>query len=220
MSWPRSAEVALSEGLVAAGDACGGRTRQGSASADSPAGPWQQALRRLRRDRTSLGACIVLLAILAACMAAPLYASHGCRGRTRSAQNLNGKIMIGGKRTSVMQPSTEGRGLGVTPIGPTWQGPYLLGADTQGRDVAPRLLYGGRNLLPDRQRRSGAVLDSGGAPRRHIREFWAAASTLVLSRILDVLWAFSSLSPRHLTLHRLDQQGDHHRPDHDRLREA
>ena len=33
-------------------------------------------------------------------------------------------------------------------MGPTWQlGPYFLGADSQGRDVAARLLYGGRNSL-------------------------------------------------------------------------
>src|SRR5439155_9395728 len=36
------------------------------------------------------------------------------------------------------------------PIGPTWfsgGGRYVLGADTLGRDVAVRLLYGGRNSL-------------------------------------------------------------------------
>jgi len=36
----------------------------------------------------------------------------------------------------------------VTPIGPTWGPPPLLSrADQQGRDVAARLLYGGRNSL-------------------------------------------------------------------------
>ena len=33
------------------------------------------------------------------------------------------------------------------PIGPTWTSHYLLGADDNGRDVAVRLLYGGRNSL-------------------------------------------------------------------------
>ena len=47
-----------------------------------------------------------------------------------------------------MQPEEGGLGLGVTPIGPTWDPRhYLLGADNQGRDVAARLLYGGRNSL-------------------------------------------------------------------------
>ena len=38
-------------------------------------------------------------------------------------------------------------GLGSTPIGPTWGPKYFLGADTQGRDVAARILYGGRASL-------------------------------------------------------------------------
>ena len=47
-----------------------------------------------------------------------------------------------------MHPETGGLGLGVTPIGPTWDPEhYFLGADNQGRDVAARLLYGGRNSL-------------------------------------------------------------------------
>ena len=33
------------------------------------------------------------------------------------------------------------------PIGPTWQGHFFLGADSKGRDVMVRLLYGGRNSL-------------------------------------------------------------------------
>ena len=47
-----------------------------------------------------------------------------------------------------MEQSTEGLGLGYTPIGPTWElGNYFLGADNQGRDVMARLLYGGLNSL-------------------------------------------------------------------------
>ena len=33
------------------------------------------------------------------------------------------------------------------PIGPTWHAKFFLGADNTGRDVAVRLLYGGRNSL-------------------------------------------------------------------------
>ena len=57
-----------------------------------------------------------------------------------------GTTVVDGKTVPVMQGSTNGLGLGVTPIGPTWDpAQYLLGADNQGRDVAARLLYGGRN---------------------------------------------------------------------------
>jgi peptide/nickel transport system permease protein len=160
----------------------------GASVADGPAGPWRQALRRLRQDRASLGAGFVLLLILAACLAAPLYASLVSR-TDPFRSNLNGKIMIGGKRTPVMQPSTEGRGLGVTPIGPTWRGPYLLGADTQGRDVAARLLYGGRNSLLIASAAAALCLILA-AIIGVTAGFMGGVVDMVLSRILDVLWAF------------------------------
>jgi hypothetical protein len=92
----------------------------GASVAGRSAGPWRQVVTRLRGDRTSLGAGIVLFVILVACLAAPLYASL-VSGTDPFRSNLSGKIMVGGKRTAVMQPSTEGRRLGVTPIGPTWR---------------------------------------------------------------------------------------------------
>ncbi len=66
---------------------------------------------------------------------APFVADHPIH----SAPNLSGKIKIDGKKVKIMQASTEGLGLGVTPIGPTGAARYFLGADTQGRDVAARL---------------------------------------------------------------------------------
>ena len=59
----------------------------------------------------------MLFVILVACLAAPLYASL-VSGTEPFRSNLSGKIMVGGKRTAVMQPSTKGLRLGVTPIGP------------------------------------------------------------------------------------------------------
>jgi peptide/nickel transport system permease protein len=160
----------------------------GASVAGRPAGPWRQALRRLRRDRTSLGAGVVLLVILVACLTAPLYASLVSQ-TDPFRSNLSGKIMIGGKRMAVMQPSTEGRGLGVTPIGPTWRGPYLLGADAQGRDVAARLLYGGRNSLMIAGSATALCLILA-AIIGIAAGFLGGGVDMVLSRILDVLWAF------------------------------
>ena len=91
-------------------------------------------------------AAVVLLIVIILALAAPFYAStiaHTDPFRS----TLTAKIVVDGKRVPVMAPSTEGLGLGVTPIGPTFQAQYFLGADTQGRDVAARLLYGGRNSL-------------------------------------------------------------------------
>jgi peptide/nickel transport system permease protein len=156
--------------------------------AGSPAGPWRRALWRLSRDRTSLGAGVVLLVILVACLAAPLYASL-VSGTDPFRSNLSGKIVVDGKRVAVMQPSTEGRRLGVTPIGPTWRGPYLLGADAQGRDVVARLLYGGRNSLMIAGFATALSLLLAAAIGV-TAGFLSGGVDILLSRILDVLWAF------------------------------
>lgn len=150
--------------------------------------PWQRAWRILKSDRSAIVAAVILLVIILSSLAAPLYASH-VSGTDPFRSNLSGKIMIDGKRTKIMQASTEGLGLGVTPIGPTWQAQYLLGADAQGRDVAARLLYGGRNSL----------LIAGSATAICLvlaalvgisAGFFGGVTDMVLSRILDILWAF------------------------------
>ena len=130
----------------------------------------------------------MLFVILVACLAAPLYASL-VSGTNPFHSNLSGKIMVDGKRMAVMQQSTQGRRLGVTPIGPTWRGAYLLGADAQGRDVAARLLYGGRNSLMIAGSATALCLILA-AIMGVTAGFLGGGVDMVLSRILDVLWAF------------------------------
>lgn len=153
-----------------------------------PEGPWVRARAKLLADRTAMGAGLVLLMILFAVLAAPLYAKH-VSGTDPFRSSLNAKITLDGKKVPVMERSTEGLGLGVTPIGPTWGAKYLLGADSQGRDVAARLLYGGRNSL----------LIAGSATLLCLvlaalvgvtAGFFGGATDMLLSRLLDVLWAF------------------------------
>lgn len=160
----------------------------GAAAKRGGQSPWQRAWRILKSDRSAITAAVILLVIILSSLAAPLYASH-VSGTDPFRSNLSGKIMIDGKRTKIMQASTEGLGLGVTPIGPTWQAQYLLGADAQGRDVAARLLYGGRNSL----------LIAGSATAICLvlaalvgisAGFFGGVTDMVLSRILDILWAF------------------------------
>ena len=89
----------------------------------------------------------VLVVIVLACLAAPLYANDIAH-TDPFRSNLDGTTIVNGKTVPVMPPTTTGLGLGSTPIGPTWDpAHYFLGADDQGRDVAARLLYGGRNSL-------------------------------------------------------------------------
>jgi len=110
------------------------------------ASPWRDVLRGLVASPTAVISAALLLLIVVATLLAPLYARH-VAGSDPFRSTLSAKITIDGQTVPVMQQSTEGLGLGVTPIGPTWQAKYFLGADAQGRDVAARMLYGGRNSL-------------------------------------------------------------------------
>jgi peptide/nickel transport system permease protein len=103
---------------------------------------------------------------------------------------LDGTTIIDGKEKPVMVESTGGLGLGVTPIGPTWDfHHYFLGADDQGRDVAARLLYGGRNSLLIGT--AAALITCVIATMIGILAgFFGGVLDGVLSRFLDVVWAF------------------------------
>ena len=93
-----------------------------------------------------MAALIAFVGIVLACLLAPAYATWA--GVDPFTSTLDKMITIDGEQVGVMEQSTEGLGLGYTPIGPTWRlGNYFLGADNQGRDVMARLLYGGLNSL-------------------------------------------------------------------------
>jgi peptide/nickel transport system permease protein len=152
-------------------------------------GPWQIARRRLLRNRVALGMAGLLVVIVVLCLCAPLYADHVAH-TDPFRSNVSGTTIVNGKPVPVMKSSTQGLGLGVTPIGPTWDiHHYFLGADEQGRDVAARLLYGGRNSLLIGT--SAALITCflallvGG-----VAGFFGGIVDGVLSRLLDVVWAF------------------------------
>ena len=151
-------------------------------------GPWATAFRRLQRDRAAIAALIVFTLVVLVCMLAPVYAKWSGVNPFRST--LDATITINGQQIPVMEQSTEGLGLGYNPIGPTWKfGSYFLGADNQGRDVMSRLLYGGRNSLLIASVATlftlvvATVLGMAAG-------FFGGAIDMILSRILDVLWAF------------------------------
>ena len=102
-------------------------------------GPWKLAWRRLRRNKVALFFGGVFIVIVVLCLLAPVYSSDVAH-LGLADQNIDKPILIGGKKTYVLDPT------GI-PIGPTWKSKYFLGADSNGRDVAVRLLYGGRNSL-------------------------------------------------------------------------
>jgi peptide/nickel transport system permease protein len=102
-------------------------------------GPWKLGLRRLRRNKVALGFGFLFVLLVAVCVAAPLWANHVAH-TTPTENHLSDTTTIDGKETNVV-------GLDGVPIGPTYQGEFFLGADSNGRDVMVRLLYGGRNSL-------------------------------------------------------------------------
>ena len=151
--------------------------------------PGKIALRILRKDKRSIISLSILGFIVTISLLAPIY-SHFIAHTNPFNSTLDATTTISGKVVPVLQASTTGLGLGVTPIGPTWNlHGYFLGADGQGRDVLARLLYGGRNTLL-------IGLSAGiicivlalliGVVAGY-RKGWVDA---ILSRLLDVIWAF------------------------------
>jgi peptide/nickel transport system permease protein len=82
---------------------------------------------------------VVILALVAASLAAPLWANLVAESGPREI-HVSETVEVDGEQVDVV--GRDGR-----PIGPTWDRRFFLGADTNGRDVMVRLLYGGRNSL-------------------------------------------------------------------------
>jgi len=146
-------------------------------------GPYQLAWRRLRRNRVSLAFGVLFLLIVVLCLLAPVYShyiAHISPNATPYTITLNGK--------TVFTLSLIG-----IPIGPTWQfGHYFLGADANGRDVAVRLLYGGRNSLE-----IGAVATLLTMVLATIcgllSGYFRGLTDGIISRVLDVIWAYPAV---------------------------
>jgi peptide/nickel transport system permease protein len=170
-------------------DALAGEVPARAAAPSVGVSPWGIARRRLLRNRIAMTMLGVLVLVVALCLAAPLYAKHIAHTDPFQS-NLDGTTVAHGKTVPVMREESGGLGLGVTPIGPTWDpAHYLLGADNQGRDVAARLLYGGRNSLLIGV--ASALLSCVLATVIGlVAGFFGGIVDGVLSRLLDVVWAF------------------------------
>ena len=136
-----------------------------------------------------MGALGVVVIMVIACLLAPVYAHHFAHVDAFSS-NLNGRIRLNGRWVSVLQANTQGLGLGVTPIGPTWHlNNYFLGADNQGRDVFARFLYGGRATMLIGA--SSAVICCIVATILGLAAgYFGGVIDWVVSRVFDIVWAF------------------------------
>jgi peptide/nickel transport system permease protein len=149
-------------------------------------GPWALALRRLLRNRTAMASVVVLAVIVITAAAAPYYAKHIAQVDPFES-NVTGTTTVDGKKVPVIQPNPSG--LGSTPIGPTLEGHYFLGADSQGRDVMARLLYGGRTSLEVSI--AAALLTAVVATVIGlVAGFFGGWADTIISRLLDIVWAF------------------------------
>ena len=139
-------------------------------AADEPASvirgrsPWYLAWRRLRRNYVAFAFLAMFFVILIACGLAGVYAKDVAHDGPYTGHPL-GSVHVHGKAIPILPAGgylskktgkpcstseTDCELVGSIPVGPQWfnaGGRYVLGADVLGRDVAVRLLYGGRDSL-------------------------------------------------------------------------
>ena len=156
--------------------------------ADEPApagtGPFRLALHRLRRNRTALafGGLFALIVVL--CLLAPVYANDIAHTGP-NVNHITEVLHVGGRNVDVVDPT------GI-PTGPTWHSHFLLGADSNGRDVAVRLLYGGRNSLEIGFLATVITMvlaTAAGVLAGYFRG-WADG---LISRVMDLIWAYPAV---------------------------
>jgi peptide/nickel transport system permease protein len=142
----------------------------------------------LLRNRVALAALILFLLVVAVSFAAPLYAHH-IANTDPFASNITGTTVVGGKRVEVLQQGGGTLGIGVIPVGPTWRSNYFLGADSQGRDVMARVLYGGRASL-EIGIGSAVICCFVALILGLVAGFFGRFADSILSRVMDLIWAF------------------------------
>jgi peptide/nickel transport system permease protein len=135
-----------------------------------------------------MASAAVFLAIVAVSFGAPLYAHHIAHTDSITP-NVSGTTVVDGKRVDVVQQGGNKLGLGEIPIGPTWHTNYFLGADALGRDVMARVLYGGKATLQIGIL-SAVICCFIALILALIAGFFRRWSDSVLSRTMDLIWAF------------------------------
>jgi peptide/nickel transport system permease protein len=147
-------------------------------------GPYRLAARRLKRNRVALAFGALFVVIVVACLAAPLYAKHVAH-TTPAANHVTDTVKVGGKTKDVVSP-------GGIPIGPTWQGRFLLGADANGRDIAVRLLYGGRNSL-EIGFIATLITMILATMIALLAGYFRGVTDGILTRLMDLIWAYPAV---------------------------
>jgi peptide/nickel transport system permease protein len=150
--------------------------------------PWALAGRRLVRNRIAMAALVLFLLIVAVSFGAPLYSRYIAHTDPFTS-NISGTTVVNGKRVDVVQQGGGALGIGEVPIGPTWQRNYFLGADSLGRDVMARVLYGGRASL-EISIGSAALACLLAMIAGLVSGFFGGLTDSAVSRTMDLIWAF------------------------------
>src|SRR5918997_362232 len=158
----------------------GGQAEDASAPGLSP---WELAVRRLRRNKAALIFGALFFVLVALALAAPLWAQVA--DTTPARNHLSDTIVVNGKSQQVV--TFDG-----VPVGPTWGKKFFLGADTNGRDVAVRLLYGARNSLFIGIT-AALITVFLAVLLGTLAGYFRGWTDAIISRSLDVLWAFPVL---------------------------
>jgi peptide/nickel transport system permease protein len=148
-------------------------------------GPWRLAWRRLRRNRASLAFLGLFVLIVAFVLAAPLWADGVAHTGPNKTHTLE-KVEVNGEQREVV--NREGK-----PIGPLFfdaGGKFFLGADGRlGRDEMVRLMYGGRVSLFIGIT-SALITTLLATILGLLAGYYRGWTDTVISRTLDVIWAF------------------------------
>ena len=171
-------------------------------------GPWTIAWRRLRRNKFALFSLGVFLLILICCLLAPVWANDVAHTGPNTTHTLE-KLHEGSEVKEVVEPSGKA-------IGPQWfaaGGKFFLGADGHlGRDEMVRLLYGGRSSLFIGI--VAAVITTVLAVIFGLLAgYYGGWTDTMISRVMDVIWAFPVVLLGDLARHRLGGRRAGDRPD-------
>jgi len=148
-------------------------------------GIYALAWRRLRRNRVSLFFGVVFLLIVVICLLAPVY-SHDIAHIGPNTENITGEITVNGQQQFVVST------LGI-PIGPTWDfSHYFLGADQNGRDVAVRVLFGGRASLFIGVLATLITIVFG-TILGILAGFYRGFADGLISRVMDIIWSYPAV---------------------------
>jgi peptide/nickel transport system permease protein len=146
--------------------------------------PYRLALRRLKHNHRAIvfGSLFVMVVVL--CLLAPVYARYVAHTGP-DAQHITEVLHINGKSVDVVS-------LTGVPVGPTWHSRFFLGADADGRDLAVRLLYGGRTSLAIGVMATAITIVLA-TVLGLVAGYYGRWTDGIISRLFDIVWAYPAL---------------------------